>query len=820
MRTSLKSFQTTAVNNISNLLSRYLEDLDRVQNQKAKAAHLRAHSSAVLLEAPTGTGKTLIAGRVAENLASQRVVWFWFAPFVGLLTQTESVIRTEFPSLRVRSIANDRHVQRVRGGDVFVATWALLSNPNAGIHQTTESAPTLAEFIEALRAEGYRIGVIVDEAHHTVTTDGQAFKAYRNVIAPDLTVLVTATPNDRDLNRFKDNANLRQITRVAISREQAKTEGLIKEGVRVGVLHAQQYARLINYRHTAVKAAVSHHRAIKEVLQANGIPLMPLLLIQVDSGAGSIPEVEGWLRDLGFTDSQVRKHTADEPNATLLADAADDQVEVLIFKMAVATGFDAPRAFTLCSLRAVKDADFGVQLVGRILRVDRRLQGRADLPEELHYGYVFLADSEGQQGLREAAGRINAIRNSYQTVTNSVTVMDGLDEAILTAIDQGLPVLLTPRPLEEMTPDPQEAQEESNREGEMPPLVQPSLWDFSKRKTDVKKYGGAALISTPPAHPDPGQHLYPLRTDVAFPKQLRKAVVALNPQGIMQDLVRNFPYDKIIDDSRRTSTDITLRYTSLFDDRALESQRLRGAFTAKEIAELAQRTLFGVKNGALDMAEAEEHLMAGLKREYERRGWPEADDPERIRTGWQQMIALNKGELEKAVSATVTRFTEVQDALPLPEVLVSSSTLDPSPKNIYGRYPSDLNRWERNFAELLSDAPEVLWWHRNPERKPHSVSLPIVGYSPNGNNFYPDLVVGVKGRDSLDHVLLVEVKGEINNSKGDSVEKAQAVHPEYGSSLMVYWDREETWYIVRYNAQQDKNELCERFDPADMALFQ
>ncbi|MEI2623657.1 MAG: hypothetical protein V9G23_06975 [Giesbergeria sp.] len=32
--------------------------------------------------------------------------------------------------------------------------------------------------------------------------------------------------------------------------------------------------------------------------------------------------------------------------------------EVLIFKVAVALGFDAPRAFTLVSMRGAKDTDF------------------------------------------------------------------------------------------------------------------------------------------------------------------------------------------------------------------------------------------------------------------------------------------------------------------------------------------------------------------------------------------------------------------------------------------------------------------------------
>jgi len=42
------------------------------------------HHGALLIEAPTGAGKTLIAGHLAEGFSEgERVIWFWFAPFKG-----------------------------------------------------------------------------------------------------------------------------------------------------------------------------------------------------------------------------------------------------------------------------------------------------------------------------------------------------------------------------------------------------------------------------------------------------------------------------------------------------------------------------------------------------------------------------------------------------------------------------------------------------------------------------------------------------------------------------------------------------------------
>ena len=67
-------------------------------------------------------------------------------------------------------------------------------------------------------------------------------------------------------------------------------------------------------------------------------------------------------------------------------------------------------------MRGAKDRDFGVQIVGRILRVDRRLQGR-QVSELLKYGYVFLADAEKQTGLTSAADKINAIQTEMSAIS-------------------------------------------------------------------------------------------------------------------------------------------------------------------------------------------------------------------------------------------------------------------------------------------------------------------------------------------------------------------------------------------------------------------
>ena len=53
-----------------------------------------AHNGCVLIQAPTGAGKTLMAGLVAEQFSREaKVVWFWFTPFAGLVEQARIAMK-------------------------------------------------------------------------------------------------------------------------------------------------------------------------------------------------------------------------------------------------------------------------------------------------------------------------------------------------------------------------------------------------------------------------------------------------------------------------------------------------------------------------------------------------------------------------------------------------------------------------------------------------------------------------------------------------------------------------------------------------------
>ena len=66
----------------------------------------------------------------------------------------------------------------------------------------------------------------------------------------------------------------------------------------------------------------------------------------------------------------------------------DNEVEVLIFKQAIALGWDCPRAQILVLFRNWKSLTFSIQTVGRIMRMPEIKKGHYKI-DKLNHSYVF-----------------------------------------------------------------------------------------------------------------------------------------------------------------------------------------------------------------------------------------------------------------------------------------------------------------------------------------------------------------------------------------------------------------------------------------------
>jgi len=166
---TLRGFQTEAVNSGVDLFTTTKRLLDAAGADVAGKTAAINHNGYLLIEAPTGSGKTLMVGTIVERFSHEEdVVWFWFAPFKGVVGQTAAVLREEFHGLRLRELADDRSTAMSRRGDVFVTTWQTVATrvkDKRNVRKEGDTNPSIDTLIEALRDQGLRIGVVVDEAH-------------------------------------------------------------------------------------------------------------------------------------------------------------------------------------------------------------------------------------------------------------------------------------------------------------------------------------------------------------------------------------------------------------------------------------------------------------------------------------------------------------------------------------------------------------------------------------------------------------------------------------------------------------------------------
>jgi superfamily II DNA or RNA helicase len=769
----------------------------------------------LLIEAPTGAGKTLMAGNIAERMSGlDDVVWFWFAPFKGVVDQTAAFLREQFAGLRLRTLSEDRSPIGTRKGDVFVTTWQLVATrakDRRNVRKTGELNPSVDDLISSLREQGMRIGVVVDEAHHGFHGETQAAEFFRGVLQPEYTILVTATPDDADLADLQKRMKSGRIHRIGVSRADAVGQGLIKDGIKCVAWKAEEEGNegLIDFEATALCEGATLHRLIKAELVKAGISLVPLMLVQVASNDKSVERAKERLLGLGFTESQIAVHTADEPDAGLLALANDESREVLIFKMAVALGFDAPRAWTLVSMRAARDPDFGVQLVGRILRVHRRLQERK-VPDLLRVGYVLLADAESQTGLDSAGQRINQLQTEYAKLSPTTIVVRVGNQDVVQVVGPSGQTSFLPVPPQGAIWTPLATEEPDNMQT---PGGQLDLFALGgSRPAANQRTIGTPLVLGVPSPTVPG-YSYPLRAGV--PRRFKTQDLPEDFDVTEEDCAKRFVV------SADDMLDMLIMHDKVkVQKRTLEifthMVQMELAFTPpspEQMRQMAQREL--LRSEVFHPKYLREALLQRLRTVLMERGVEDADDTEKLAEYLDVLLATRPELLRDAQRMALAQGAVFQEADELPKELTADEPLSASPMNVYGVMPPGLNNWEREFGDLLDSNwnATVLWWHRNPVNKLWSIKVLL----DDGRGFYPDFIVGIQNRKTENNGLLADTKEAYERSK--EMPKILAEHASYGRVLILSKNQNQQWAIVKVQPETGKAMLGDRFNLADAPTY-
>lgn len=722
----LADFQSDAVNALAATVLRVAEHIDLRPEHRREIA---LKSGAMLLQAPTGSGKTLMLGRTIERVIGKlpmKCVWFWFAPYSGLVDQTRESLGEQCPGIRLRDVATDRVASGLRDGDVFVQTWSAVAANNKDarlVRRTREDSLSLDAMLAALRAEDVAVGVVIDEAHLNFgVSAGAAAKFYLEVLQPDFTLLATATPNDEKLLAFEKDAGVEVQSRVVIDRDRVVQAGLNKWGLMLGYLHMNPGDEdLIDFEQATLMAGWTQHRAICERLEEKDIGVVPLMLVQVEDqakgGKDPVDRVKAELLELpGVREDMIAVHTSGQPDADFHMMAYDHSKQILIFKVAVATGFDAPRAWTLVSVRPNRGTGFGLQIVGRIMRVHplvRPLHGTDGL---LDRGYVFLTDPEMQQGLNAAVNELKAVRQSLSVLS------DQLDVVEYGAPPPAKPLLLSDAHRSAVyAPAPPVTLDE--RQARLDVLIDEGIIDEDIRtrgEADIDRAivaGEAArlAVQTPlfnnlPEHavaaaPKPKKQTpYRLRRELGIPQSLWQEhpldYRQLGDPGFLSDVANAFcDTSALVGKLGQSLSRASLSLRDLFIDGEEREITLSLKLSNARVAERAQMAL--QLNDSIDPRLLERALIAALRKRAEDGGYS-FTDPDLRRTV-HLAVMREPDALESAIKVEMGKRAQLHNSEPIPETHFDHEDATPAIKAAHGVLGAYLGAWR---AKQKGDAPK------------------------------------------------------------------------------------------------------------------
>ena len=827
-KTMLRKFQDDAVRKGVAPLRECLNIIRQARhftNPEAQVNVARESQGGLLINAPTGIGKTLIAGSIAQELsADYKVVWMWFAPFSGIVDQTVQVIRREFPVLTAMNPAIERNPDMLQSGNVYVSTWAGVASRRQEalrMRQESEAIPSIDRLLEYARTQGFEVGAVIDEAHHSFRPGTAAFQFCRDVLQPTVSIMVTATPRKREIDELTSALGIKKLSEINISRETGVDNHLLKRGVKAVLFRAPpSSAETVDFKRLALREAVREHRAIQSALEKAKIEISPLLMVQADEEKDSPTKAKKILEELEISSDVIRVHTADEPDENFLRIAEDESAEVLIFKMAAATGFDAPRAFVLASLRRSRDENFGVQIIGRIMRKHRAHQdahkrGKKP-PKYLDYGYVFLADHQSQGGLLQAADRINAVRDQITTLTGNIGVVFVGDKPEVRDMTQATSIFSQLESVDLVEVDDEYSAETSEKvdrsESTEQPLLMENPPDSEKGKMPEPLPCKGTMEDGREVEIWDSEIPHPLRTELHLPKRLQCSY--FNPDKavmVTRDVVDRIMLANadIVALANKEMETVCMETLDLFQRFPPLTQNIQADIALAELKRLAQSKLSYEMDtyGHLHEREFKRLFMDRLRRLAERNGW-NVDD-EFIRKWMIKILACQPKSLRRAMSHVIAENIIAMDADDLPTELIADRRLTPSARNIYGVYPPGMNTWEKGFAEMMDADTDgiVRWWHRNPVKRPWSANAFVPGFG----EYFPDFVVGVDGRAG-DGILLVETKRDINDERGEAAAKTRTKHPRYGRIMMLWLDQDsKKWHLVEPNENGDNNKTTPDF---------
>ena len=381
----LKKYQDIAVYQLLSLSDMYL----KIDGEET-----------LVLQSPTGSGKTFMITNYIYEMSKKEeydLCFLWVSIGKGeLQVQSYKSVKRELDEALKCSLLEEEFFgsrTEIDKNEIVFVNWEKIRTKDKttgdfkNIIMKDKETVNFPEVLENTRATGRKIILIIDESHVAATTD-RATEIRDNIIKPELTVEMSATP-----------VLMNGAYPVVVKPNDVINEGMIKKEIIINQDIDKIVDDELDSETLILESAYMKEEYLKnkyaEALSNNETSnhITPLVLIQLPNSIAGEEKKENVLKflesknitiDNGKVAVWLSDETVNKDAETLLP--LDSKVEYLIFKMAIDTGWDCPRAQILVKFRETNSITFEIQTVGRILRMP---EAKHYQEEDLNRSYVY-----------------------------------------------------------------------------------------------------------------------------------------------------------------------------------------------------------------------------------------------------------------------------------------------------------------------------------------------------------------------------------------------------------------------------------------------
>ncbi|MDE5811517.1 MAG: DEAD/DEAH box helicase family protein [Muribaculaceae bacterium] len=374
--------------------------VDELVNKTIDLLGLRGSRHTLVFKSPTGSGKTVMASEMLMRLNQElserpdapftEVAYIWIAPN-KLHEQSYFKMKNYFTeNCALRPVIYDELDHSADGyikpGEILFVNWESINKDKNLMVRDTENSASLYDITRRTQDDnGIPIVLVIDEEHMFGGKNAKKSEKVLATIQPKVEIRVSATPQTNGEQQ------------VNVPREKVIEEEMIKENIVLNpALDFKDPHGSLN-RHL-IWLAMQKRDELAKAYKDLGVDINPLLLIQLPNDTSeTLTADETKVKDeIIATLDAFRVNTANGKLAIWLSgektdnldmiDRPNDPTEVLLFKQAIALGWDCPRAAVLLIFRKIESFQFSAQTVGRILRMPEQ---KYYTDQRLNQGYVY-----------------------------------------------------------------------------------------------------------------------------------------------------------------------------------------------------------------------------------------------------------------------------------------------------------------------------------------------------------------------------------------------------------------------------------------------